>query len=45
MSGAAWLQFLALVALVAVSTPLLGGYMAKVFGGAAAPGDRVFDPI
>src|SRR5262245_6702437 len=46
MSGAAWLQLLFLIALLAVSTPLLGAYMAKVFGpGATAPGDRLFGPI
>jgi K+-transporting ATPase ATPase A chain len=44
MSGAAWLQFLVLIALVFAATPLLGSYMAKVFGGGAAPGDRFFGP-
>jgi K+-transporting ATPase ATPase A chain len=33
---------LAMVAAIFVSTPLLGRYMAKVFGGGEAPGDRVF---
>ncbi|MGH2393927.1 MAG: potassium-transporting ATPase subunit KdpA, partial [Candidatus Limnocylindria bacterium] len=45
MSGAAWLQFLVLIALVAAATPLMGGYMAKVYGGGAAPGDRFFGPL
>ena len=45
MSGAAWLQFLVLIALVFAATPLLGGYMAKVFGGGVAPGDRIFGPV
>jgi potassium-transporting ATPase potassium-binding subunit len=45
MSGAAWLQFLVLIALVFAATPLLGGYMAKVYGGGAAPGDRIFNPV
>ena len=45
MSGAAWLQFLVLIALVLAATPLLGGYMAKVYGGGAAPGDRIFGPV
>jgi potassium-transporting ATPase potassium-binding subunit len=48
MSGATWLQFVVLIALVAASTPLLGSYMAKVFSpetAGAAPGDRVFGPI
>jgi K+-transporting ATPase ATPase A chain len=37
--------FLALVALIGVATPLLGGYLARVYGGAQAPGDRVFGPV
>ena len=45
MSGAAWLQFLVLIALVFAATPLLGGYMAKVYGGGGAPGDRIFGPV
>lgn len=45
MSAASWLQLAVLVALIAAATPLLGGYMAKVFGGGKAPGDRVFNPI
>jgi K+-transporting ATPase ATPase A chain len=40
-----WLQFLAVVAAIGVATPLLGSYMAKVFGGSRAPGDRVFLPV
>lgn len=46
MSGASWLQFLVLIAALGVTAPLLGKYMAKVFGdGEQAPGDRVFVPI
>jgi potassium-transporting ATPase potassium-binding subunit len=45
MSGAAWAQLALLVVLLAISIPLLGGYMAKVYGGGAAPGDRVFLPV
>ena len=45
MSGAAWLQLLALLILLAISTPLLGSYMAKVYGDGKAPGDRVFLPV
>ena len=46
MSGAAWLQLIALLVLLAISTPLLGSYMAKVYGdGGKAPGDRFFGPI
>jgi len=45
MTGAGWLQLVFLLALLAVSTPLLGAYMAKVYGGGAAPGDRLFLPV
>jgi K+-transporting ATPase ATPase A chain len=45
MTSAAWLQLLFLVALLAVSTPILGNYLAKVYGGGKAPGDRVFLPV
>ena len=45
MSGAAWLQLALLIVALAVSIPLLGGYMAKVYSNAKAPGDRVFLPI
>ncbi len=34
-----------LVVLLAISTPLLGSYMAKVFQNKKAPGDRFFGPI
>jgi K+-transporting ATPase ATPase A chain len=39
------LQFAVLVAVSAVTTPLLGGHMARVFGGGTAPGDRIFRPV
>jgi potassium-transporting ATPase potassium-binding subunit len=47
MSSANWLQLALLVALVVATTPLLGRYMAGVFGadGERAPGDRVFLPV
>ncbi len=45
MTVAGWLQLVALVVLLAVSVPVLGTYMAKVFGGKRAPGDRFFDPV
>jgi K+-transporting ATPase ATPase A chain len=45
MSGAAWLQLIALLVLLAISTPILGSYLAKVYGGGKAPGDRFFGPI
>ena len=34
-----------LVVLLAISTPLLGSYMAKVFQNKKAPGDRIFGPV
>ena len=45
MTEAAWAQLLVLIALLAISTPLLGNYLAKVYGGQRAPGDRVFGPV
>ncbi len=45
MSAANWLQLAALVGLVLISTPLLGGYLARVYGGESAPGDRIFLPV
>ena len=44
MNGAAWLQLGVLVGLVLAGTRLLGPYLAAVFGGGTAPGDRVFAP-
>src|ERR1700752_301424 len=45
MSGANWWQFAALGVLIAISTPLLGNYMYKVYRGGSAPGDRFFKPV
>ena len=45
MSWQAWAQAAALLGLVCLSTPLLGAYIARVFGGGTAPGDRVFLPV
>ena len=46
MSSASWLQFVALVVALAVTAPLLGRYMAKVYDDERrAPGDRVFGPV
>jgi len=42
LGAAAWAQFGGLVFLLAISTPLLGAYLAKVYGGGRAPGDAVF---
>ena len=45
MSWQAWAQAAALLGLVLVSTPLLGAYIARVFGDDTTPGDRVFLPV
>jgi len=45
VSGAAWAQLIALLVLLGVSTPLLGNYLAKVYGAKRAPGDRAFRPV
>jgi K+-transporting ATPase ATPase A chain len=47
MTAAAWAQIGALIVLVVAATPVLGRYLAKVFGrdGEKAPGDRVFLPV
>jgi K+-transporting ATPase ATPase A chain len=45
MTSAGWLQLLVLVALIGLSTPLLGAYLARVYGGGRAPGDRIFLPV
>ena len=45
MSWQAWAQAATLLGLVFLSTPLLGAYIARVFGGGGAPGDRVFLPV
>ncbi len=39
------LEVIILLALLVISTPLLGNYMAKVFQNKKAPGDRVFLPV
>jgi K+-transporting ATPase ATPase A chain len=46
MSSASWLQFAVLIAVLLVTAPPLGWYMARVYGEERkAPGDRVFAPI
>jgi K+-transporting ATPase ATPase A chain len=45
MSAASWGQFLAMIAVLLVTAPLLGRYMAAVYSGDTAPGDRVFLPV
>jgi K+-transporting ATPase ATPase A chain len=45
MPSAAWAELALLLVLLVISTPVLGWYLAKVFGGGKAPGDRVFHPV
>ena len=45
MTATSWIQLAALLVALAVGTRFLGAYLAKVFAGGAAPGDRVFGPI
>jgi K+-transporting ATPase ATPase A chain len=45
MTAANWLQLLLLLVAIIVGTRLLGPYLAAVFGGGKAPGDRVFAPV
>jgi K+-transporting ATPase ATPase A chain len=45
MSGASWLQYVIFFVLIAISTPLLGNYMYRVYRGGKAPGDRLFLPV
>ena len=45
MSWQAWAQAASLLGLVGLSTPLLGVYIARVFDGCPAPGDRIFSPV
>src|SRR5262245_19579377 len=45
MSAANWVQAFVLLGLVLVTTPVLGAYMAGVFGGGRERGDRVFLPV
>src|SRR5579864_2381779 len=45
MDAAGWLQFVLFGVLIAISTPLLGIYMYRVYFAKAAPGDRVFLPV
>ncbi len=45
MTTAGWLQLLLLIGLIGVSTPVIGAYLAQVYGGGRAPGDRIFLPV
>jgi K+-transporting ATPase ATPase A chain len=45
VSGSAWLQFAFFGVLIAITAPLLGKYMYRVYATETAPGDRFFLPI
>jgi len=45
VNASGWEQLLFVVAVTAVAAPLLGRYLAAVFGGGRAPGDRIFLPV
>src|SRR3984893_5029671 len=45
MSAAGWLQFALFAVLIAISTPVLGIYMYRVYFTKKAPGDRFFLPV
>ena len=45
MSAANWVQLVVLFAALAIACPLLGRYIALVFGDGTAPGDKVFGPV
>jgi K+-transporting ATPase ATPase A chain len=45
MSAASIIEIIVFALLLIASTPLLGNYMAKVYGGKRAPGDRFFLPV
>jgi potassium-transporting ATPase potassium-binding subunit len=45
MTTSGWEQLAFVVAVTAVCAPLLGRYLAAVFRGGAAPGDRIFLPV
>ena len=45
MSAAALVHLLVIVGVLAVLVPPTGRYLAAVYGGDGAPGDRLFDPV
>jgi K+-transporting ATPase ATPase A chain len=45
MSAAAWVHLLLIVGILAVLVPVTGRYLAAVYGGGTAPGDRVFGAV
>ena len=45
MTATGWIQLIFVIALLCISTPLLGNYLAKIYENKKAPGDRFFLPI
>src|ERR1700730_4462510 len=45
MTTTNWIELIFVLVLLAISTPLLGNYMAAVYGNKKAPGDRIFLPV
>jgi K+-transporting ATPase ATPase A chain len=45
MSAAGWLQFGVFIALVGLTAPPLGRYMARVYGNERTPGERMFSAV
>src|SRR4051794_2121025 len=45
MTSSAWLTLIVLIAMLAISTPLLGSYLAKVYTDGRSPGHRFFHAI
>jgi K+-transporting ATPase ATPase A chain len=45
MSAAAWVQLLVIVGILAILVPVTGRYLAAVYAGGPAPGDRVFGHV
>jgi len=45
VAGSSWAELASLIALLALSTPILGSYLAAVYRGGPAAGDRVFLPV
>jgi len=45
LSAANWIELASVVVAIFLLAPPLGSYLAKVYGGGAAPGDRVFGAV
>jgi len=45
LSAANWIELASVVVAIFVLAPPIGSYLAKVYGGGAAPGDRVFGAV